>query len=105
MDDNFDDKNAGFIDYIIEKIPGIIAIEMESSHLVDLARIAKVPIYTGSAAIVLAQRLSQAFLTNEQKHDAEDRIGLAALEAIIKFQIPTRWSSLMRSGSSSRVLS
>ena len=58
MDDNFDDKNSGFIDHLVKNIPGIVAIEMESSHLVDLSRIAKVPIYTGSAAIILAQRLS-----------------------------------------------
>jgi len=59
---------------------------METSHLVDLARVCTQKIYAAGAHIILAQRRSQEFLTNEQKHEMETKIGLAALETVCAFE-------------------
>ncbi|CAL6072612.1 Uridine_phosphorylase 1 [Hexamita inflata] len=87
-DPNFNDKNEHFIDYMCEKLPGLVSIEMESSHLVDMAINCNQKIHASSAHIILAQRRSLDFLTNEQKHKVEREIGLAALEAVTQFVIP-----------------
>lgn len=86
QDPNFDDKNEALIDYFIEKFPDLTSLEMESSHLIDLANVSKQKIYAASAHIVLAQRKSQDFLADDDKHRVEHEIGIAALDAIVNFQ-------------------
>eukprot|EP00702_Spironucleus_salmonicida_P006383 EST47674.1 Phosphorylase superfamily protein [Spironucleus salmonicida] len=87
-DANFQDHNEALIDYLVGQIPDLVGIEMESAHLIDLARIATVPIYAAAGQLVLAQRKSQAFLSNDEKHAVEREIGIAALETAIAFVIP-----------------
>ena len=86
-DPNFNDKNEKFVDYMCEKLPGLVSIEMESSHLVDMAMNCNQKIHTAAAHIIVAQRRSQDFLTNEMKHKVENQIGTAALETLIGFKI------------------
>ena len=64
---------------------------METYHLFHLAKlnsytaIIDAPIYSAACAIVLAQRKSNAFLSNELKHELEIKAGNACLEALVEF--------------------
>ena len=87
-DPNFNDKNEGLVDHMCEKLPNLVSIEMESSLLVDLAENSKVPIHAAAAHIILAQRRSQDFLTNDMKHKVEHNIGVAALETVFGYDLP-----------------
>lgn len=87
IDTNFKDRNEGLIDRFVKEIPDLVSIEMESSHLVDLALNCTQKIHAAAAHIVLAQRRTQDFLTNEQKHKLEEQIGKAALDAIVEFDL------------------
>lgn len=87
---DFRDRNQDLVDHYIKTVPGFSCMEMESSHLVDLARCAAKsrPIYAAAAHIALAQRASNAMLGDDEKHAAEHLIGQAALDALVAFELP-----------------
>ncbi|PRP82227.1 hypothetical protein PROFUN_06239 [Planoprotostelium fungivorum] len=78
-DDSFDDDNANLIDQMLEKYSSISALEMETFHLFDLARCSKGTIRSSAAAIVLAQRRSNAFLDKATTERIEKEGGRAVL--------------------------
>lgn len=71
VDKNFKDENETFLDEVVAKIPNLVSIEMETALMCDLSRVAKEKMYVAGAHIILAQRVSQAFLTNDEKHHIE----------------------------------
>lgn len=87
QDPNFRDHNETLVDDWVREVPDLVSIEMESGHLVDLARCCNAPIHAAAAHIVVAQRRSQDFITNERKHEVETALGIAALEALVAFGI------------------
>jgi len=96
VDPTFDDRNENLIDSLVREIPDLISIEMETFHLLDLARCSKIPISAGAAAIVLAQRRSNKFLSNDEKHFLEKKAGLGILEVLSRRELD---ESLINSGS------
>jgi uridine phosphorylase len=94
QDDNFRDENETLVDDLVAKYPTICAIEMETHQLFSLAQVSAehARIFAAGAAIVLAQRRSNDFLTNDRKHELEHTLGLACLEALAKVEstpVPT----------------
>jgi len=80
-DDRFDDEN----DFIEKKLQsqGVKAIEMESFHLLDLARCTKgITVKACAATLVLAQRVQNVFIDVNLKHSREEIMGRVGLEAI-----------------------
>ncbi len=84
LNNYFDDRNETVIDDLVAKYPNTVAIEMETFHLFDLARISRGTIHPAGANIVLAQRRSNDFLTNERKHELEEKIGRALVNAVAR---------------------
>ncbi|KAF0977426.1 hypothetical protein FDP41_003418 [Naegleria fowleri] len=85
-DDNFDDDN----EYIEGKLQtlGVKAIEMESFHLLDLARCSKtISVKACAATLVLAQRVKNVFIDVNLKHSREELMGKVGLEAIVNLQL------------------
>lgn len=87
-DPNFDDKNKNLIDCIMKKYPNTASLQMETYHLFHLARLNSyathddMGIRVAACAMVLAQRKSDNFLSNELKHKLEIKTGNACLNAL-----------------------
>ncbi len=84
LDSQFDDRNAGLIDALMNLHPHTGSLQMETYHLFHLAKIGQGPISAAACAIVLAQRKSDGFLPNDRKHELEILSGDACLEALVK---------------------
>jgi len=82
IDSSFDDGNEKLIDVMLEKYPSISALEMETFHLFDLARCSRGTIRASAAAIVLAQRRSNAFLDRATTERIEKEGGRAVLATL-----------------------
>lgn len=91
-DESFNDRNTGLLDLYDRTFSDFCSMEMESAHLCDLARCVNTnkagAIYGCAAHIILAQRRSNEFLSDEKKHAIEKVIGIAVLEALLEFAIP-----------------
>eukprot|EP01123_Difflugia_compressa_P011716 TRINITY_DN4784_c0_g1_i1.p1 TRINITY_DN4784_c0_g1~~TRINITY_DN4784_c0_g1_i1.p1 ORF type:complete len:302 (-),score=38.33 TRINITY_DN4784_c0_g1_i1:96-1001(-) len=85
IDNNFNDKNLGLINRIIETYPLAASIQMETFQLFHLARLSKGSVVAGACAIVLAQRLKNDWLSLENKHMLEIKAGRACLETLVKW--------------------
>lgn len=88
IDANFDDRNTVLIDEILDKYPDTGSLQMETYHMYHLAKRNeraqnKTMIRTAACAIVLAQRKSNDFLSNDLKHAMEVKAGKACLEALV----------------------
>ena len=88
IDANFDDRNIFLIDQILEKYPDTGSLQMETYHMFHLAKQNeraqnKAMIRTAACAIVLAQRKSDDFLSNDLKHALEVKAGEACLRALV----------------------
>ncbi len=82
IDSNFSDGNETVVEDIIQSIPGVKCMEMETYTLFHLAHCSKVPIYAGAAAMVVAHRKT-GVVVEEEFHKMSERIGcLAVLRAI-----------------------
>lgn len=91
LDPSFDDRNASLIDQILEQHPDTASLQMETFHLYHLAKLNEYAkqkmIHVAACAIVLAQRKSDDFLSNEVKHLIEKKAGNACLEALAECEI------------------
>lgn len=93
LDANFDDRNTRLIDEILEQHPTTASLQMETFHLFHLAKLNNYacqnanPIRTAACAIVLAQRKSDDFLSNDLKHAIERKAGNACLEALVNLEM------------------
>lgn len=86
LDDNFDDRNDSLMDRMLAEHPHTGSLQMETYHLFHLAKLNEYAkgsmIRVAACAIVLAQRKSNDFLSNERKHVLEEKAGNACLEAL-----------------------
>lgn len=88
LDASFDDRNVSLIDHILEQHPDTGSLQMETFYLYHLAKLNEYAqpnqnrIHAAACAIVLAQRKSNDFLSNDIKHLLEKKAGNACLEAL-----------------------
>lgn len=61
---------------------------METFHLLDLARCSRGSIAAAAAAIVLAERQSNAFIAADQVERLEREAGQACLAALASYPLP-----------------
>jgi len=81
---DFKDKNESLIDELIQKIPSLTSLEMETFHLFDMADVCKRgKIHAASCVIALAQRQSEEFLDNKVKKLREKQCGLSVLDTLV----------------------
>jgi len=88
IDNNFDDHNEELLNKLAIKYPEVKSLEMETFHLLDLARVSKGKIRATAIAIVIAQRITKGFLANEEINKMELIAGRVAINAITSYAIP-----------------
>lgn len=107
---SFPDHNSGLIARLLNEVPRLTTLEMETFHLYHLAKVyprstpAQHP-ETGSAPaprqggirasgvqMVFASRSTQGFITPEEVQTLERWVGQACLDALTQFEIPDRKS-------------
>eukprot|EP00887_Chlorella_sp_A99_P005428 scaffold1.g5428.t1 len=79
---HFDDYNASLIDDVLAAYPNALNMEMETFHLLDLARTSRGSIAASAVAIALACRRSNEFLTTERIEQLERACGQACLATL-----------------------
>ncbi|KAM9959078.1 hypothetical protein ACTFIR_000129 [Dictyostelium discoideum] len=88
IDPEFDDFNEQLIENIIDLYDNKVnTLEMETFQLYHLATRSKQPIKAASSTIILANRVTQAFLDNNTKVKLEIEGGRACLESLIKINL------------------
>lgn len=80
----FSDCNSELLDDLVQRYPECLTLEMETFHLLDLARCSGGQVVGAAAAIVLAQRQTNEFLDSHRLYLLERAAGAAALNALIK---------------------
>ena len=88
LSDHFDDRNADLLDSIVERHPEALSLEMESFHLLDLARSSQGSLRAAVCAIGFAERWTNAFLEPERVRVLELAGGRAALETLAGADVP-----------------
>ena len=66
----FDDRNHTLLGDLVAKYPNLLTLEMETFHLLDLARCSNGTMVAAAAAIALADRRSNDFLQGELSKQA-----------------------------------
>ncbi|KAG8903612.1 hypothetical protein FRC01_009070, partial [Tulasnella sp. 417] len=117
---SFPDHNEGLISELLERVPGVATLEMETHHLFHLAAVypkppSKLPwapetetehkahatdptrasrgaIYATAVQMIFAQRQSRDFITPEEVVLRENWAGRACLEALVNFDIKSAQS-------------
>lgn len=64
-----------------------MAIEMETFHLLHLAKISKGSIHAAGCAFVMAQRKSQQMMNNATKEKIEKLLGESCLKTLVEYPI------------------
>jgi len=91
FDPNFTDDNKTLFDDLLSSYPDMSILEMETFQLYSLARCSvNKDIKVSAATIVLAQRRSNTFLSNEVKHTLEKAGGLACLRTLTQYPLSTK---------------
>ena len=87
--DDFDDANENLLDEIIlKRQPEVVSLEMETFHLLDLARNSReLSVHAASCAIVLAERRSNDFLPADRIEFMERTCCRAALSTLAKASV------------------
>ncbi len=80
----FDDRNATLLADLHAAAPDVVTLEMESFHLMDLAECSREPLLASSACLVLANRVTNAFLDNASIARLEALGGRAVIQAIVE---------------------
>lgn len=86
VDVAFDDHNDQLIEEVLKKKKDVGSLQMETYQLFFLAKISSArgaKIHAAACAIVLANRVTQDFLPDAEKHKVEIAAGKACLEALI----------------------
>lgn len=84
---DFDDQNEDLIATVMPK--ETLAIQMETFHLLDLARssLKNRSVIAAGNCLVLAQRYTDKFIDDQLKQERERLLGKSALEALILVQL------------------
>eukprot|EP00240_Pyramimonas_obovata_P005238 CAMPEP_0118933574 /NCGR_PEP_ID=MMETSP1169-20130426/12068_1 /TAXON_ID=36882 /ORGANISM="Pyramimonas obovata, Strain CCMP722" /LENGTH=415 /DNA_ID=CAMNT_0006876357 /DNA_START=95 /DNA_END=1342 /DNA_ORIENTATION=- len=80
---DFDDRNDALLANLLEQYPAAASLEMETFHLLDLARCSRGTISASACAIGLAQRKSNAFIEAARIKVLEKKAGEAVLRALV----------------------
>ena len=88
LSDHFDDRNGDLLDRIVERHPSALSLEMESFHLLDLARSSRGSVRAAVCAIGFAERWTNAFLEPERVRVLELAGGRAALATLAGADVP-----------------
>ena len=88
LSDHFDDRNGDLLDRIVERHPSALSLEMESFHLLDLARSSRGSLRAAVCAIGFAERWTNAFLEPERIRVLELAGGRAALATLAGADVP-----------------
>ena len=78
----FDDRNEALLDEVCQRYPEATSLEMETFHLLDLARCSKGTVRASAAAIGLAQRRSNAFIDADDVSRLEKLGGISLLQTL-----------------------
>ncbi|GMI03190.1 hypothetical protein TrVE_jg13078 [Triparma verrucosa] len=91
-DGNFDDRNTTLISQI-QKKANPTSMEMESFHLLDLARSTRGQnrIASGSAVVVVANRVTGEVVEGRKLAEVEGRVGVALLRAVCGVDLGEIW--------------
>ncbi|KAF8055740.1 purine nucleoside phosphorylase [Scenedesmus sp. PABB004] len=81
---HFDDKNDAVITQLRERYPDAVSLEMETFHLLDLARCSRGAVRAAAFCIAAAERYSNRFITKELAAQRERQGGAAALAALVR---------------------
>jgi uridine phosphorylase len=83
----FMDKNDALLSQLSRAHPALATLQMETFHLLDLARAAhpSQPVHAAAAAIVLVNRSSTSVVSKEELHALEVAGGRAALDTLAAF--------------------
>ncbi|KAG9050373.1 hypothetical protein FS837_005994 [Tulasnella sp. UAMH 9824] len=101
---SFPDHNEGLVSELLERVPGVATLEMETHHLFHLAAVYPKPqpgsapkseterasrgaIYATAVQMIFAQRQSRDFITPEEVVLRENWAGKACLEALVNFHV------------------
>eukprot|EP00238_Polyblepharides_amylifera_P002032 CAMPEP_0196585694 /NCGR_PEP_ID=MMETSP1081-20130531/51637_1 /TAXON_ID=36882 /ORGANISM="Pyramimonas amylifera, Strain CCMP720" /LENGTH=251 /DNA_ID=CAMNT_0041907319 /DNA_START=635 /DNA_END=1387 /DNA_ORIENTATION=- len=87
MVDHFDDRNEDLMNLIHSEHPEVTSLEMETFHLLDLARCSRGTVEAAACAIGLAQRKSNDFLQASQIRVLERIAGEATLRSLTMHKI------------------
>jgi uridine phosphorylase len=85
--DDFDDRNEGLIEQVMDSIPNAVSFEMETFQLLHLAHCSKGRVAAAACAIGLAERANNQFMTPAQLAEAEEKAGKAAIDALANFDL------------------
>ncbi|KAF6266147.1 nucleoside phosphorylase domain-containing protein [Scenedesmus sp. NREL 46B-D3] len=97
----FEDVNEAVIEQLMAQHPQLVSLEMETFHLLDLARCSKGSIKAAAFCIAAAERYSNRFISTEQIHVCERLGGAAALTALTQCSLTGAVSADGSSSSSS----
>jgi len=87
QDAGFRDQNVELIHSLRAEVPAAVTLEMETFHLLDLAECSREPIFASSSCIVLAHRVTNAFLDNATLAKIEAEGGRATLMTLVSFEL------------------
>lgn len=82
---HFQDFNNNLIEDMLARYPNLVSLEMETFHLLDLARCSEGNSLQAAAfCIAAAERYSNKFISKELMTEREKQGGIAALTALVK---------------------
>jgi len=84
---DFPDNSASLIEEIMEAHPKLCSLEMETFHLLHMASCSGGKLRASAAAIVLAQRKTNDFLSVEEKKKCEKLGGEALINVLTKIKL------------------
>jgi hypothetical protein len=82
--DAFDDSNAGLIEALLAAHPAATTLQMETFHLLDLARCSSGSVRAAAVCIAAAERYSNRFISRQLMVERERQGGAAALTALVR---------------------
>lgn len=83
---DIEDNNEALLDRL-ENFPGATSIEMETFHLFDLGELSKGRLKVAGTHLILANRPTKEFLTNEVKEVRVNEYGQALLKVLAEYPI------------------
>lgn len=84
---SFDDRNEQLLTTLTQQYPNALSLEMETFHLLDLARCSGGKIKAAAVAIALAERYTNDFIAASEIEKLEKQAGLAALTTLIEYKL------------------
>ena len=84
---SFDDRNEQLLTTLTHQYPNALSLEMETFHLLDLARCSGGKIKAAAVAIALAERYTNDFIAASEIEKLEKQAGLAALTTLTEYKL------------------